>query len=62
MPPMTVEEVKHRICVGMETNPGDYCDSNEPDDEFAERIKAVRAVKTMAEIHGLLGLDSFMAY
>ena len=62
LPPVTLEEVKARVCEAMETNPGYYGDSEVVDAELKQRIAEVLAAGGIAEIIDLLGLDSFMAY
>jgi hypothetical protein len=62
MSPLTLDEVKARVCEAMETNPGYYGDSDEVDQDLRDRMAEVRAASGIAEITELLGLDSFMAY
>jgi len=62
MDPVTLEEVKARACAAMEAFPQDYCDADELETVFPERLRSVRAAQNIAAIHDLLGLDSFMAY
>ncbi|HET9159622.1 MAG TPA: hypothetical protein VFN88_03345 [Caulobacteraceae bacterium] len=62
MPPVTLDEVKARVCEAMEENPGYYGDSDTVDEELRNQMAEVRAAGGVAEIIELLGLDSFMAY
>jgi hypothetical protein len=61
MPPLTLDQVKDRVCEAMETNPGYYGDSDEVDQDLRDYMARVRAAGGIAEIIDLLGLDSLMA-
>jgi hypothetical protein len=58
-PPISLDEVKGRVCANIVAFPQDYSDI---DDHTAETIEAVRTARSAVEIHDLLGLDGFMAY
>jgi hypothetical protein len=60
--PVMLEDVKARVCAAMEAFPQDYCEADELETLFHERLASVRAARNIAVIHELLGLDSFMAY
>jgi len=63
MAPVTLDEVKARVCQSMELHPGYYGDSDTvEDDEVQSQLASVRSAKSIAEIQEVLGLDSFMAY
>lgn len=56
--PLSLAEVKARVLDSMETFAWDYGG----EEELASRLAEVRSAKSIASIHDLIGLDSFMAY
>jgi len=62
MAPLTLDDVKARVCASLESFPQDYCLDDERETVLAELLESVRAAKDIAALHELLGLDSFMAY
>ena len=60
--PVTLEEVKARVCESMEAFPQYYSESYERDAVVDEQIVSVRSAEKIADIPDFLGLDSFMAY
>lgn len=60
--PMTLDEVKARVCASMEAFPQYYTDSYEKDAVVDERMMSVRSAEKISDIPDILGLDSFMAY
>lgn len=63
MSPVSLDEVKARVCESMELHPGYYPDADAPEEEEARReLASVRSAKSIAEIQDILGPDSFMTY
>jgi hypothetical protein len=60
MTSISLDEVKARVRFSMETHPQDFYEADEA--AFLEAVESVRVAQSVAEIHDLLGLDSFMAY
>jgi hypothetical protein len=60
--PVSLDEVKDRVCASLEAFSRDYCADDERDEVLEPLLAKVRAVKDIASIHAPLGLDSFMAY
>jgi len=60
--PITLAEAQDRACAALRTFPQDYGGEDENDPMLEERIREVRSTTTIAGIHDVLGLDSFMAY
>lgn len=60
--PTTLGEVQTRTCASLRAFPQDWGADDENDPELARRMAEVRATTTIAAIHDVLGLDSFMAY
>ena len=60
--PVTLSEVQARVCAVLETHPH-FCDFDDDiEAETTKRVTAVKATKTIAEIHALVSFDNFMAY
>jgi hypothetical protein len=58
---VTVGEVRARACVSLKAFRQDWAEvGNDP--ALAQRLAEVGAIRSIAEIHDVLGLDSFMAY
>lgn len=62
MAPLTRDETCARVCSSMEAHPEFWCEDDERQTVLPERLARVRAVKSIAEIHDVLGLDTFEAY
>jgi hypothetical protein len=63
MAPVSLDEVKARVCESMELHPGFYRDSGALEEEELQReLTSVRSAKSISEIQDILGPDSFMAY
>lgn len=63
MAPMSLAEVKARVIAGLEAFPGYWCDDEaDPEPELAPRRAAVMAAASIAELHEIMGLDTFEAY
>ena len=63
MAPMSLAEVKAQVIVGLEAFPGYWCDDEaDPEPELAPRRAAVMAAASIAELHEIMGLDTFEAY
>ena len=60
--PVTLGEVQARACLSLKAFPTDWGAEDENDPLLAERLGEVGATKSIAEIHDVLGLDSFKAY
>jgi hypothetical protein len=60
--PISLEEIRSRTAASMEAFPTNYCEEDEMDSVFRKLVAKVRAARSVAKIHELLGLDSFMAY
>jgi len=60
--PLTRDEAQDRACASMLAFPQDFGAEDVDDPLLAQRISEVRATQSIAAIHEVLGLDSFMAY
>ncbi len=60
--PLTLDEVKDRVCSAMKAHPEFWCDDPESEAELSQRIRKVRRVKKIAGIDDVLGLDTFEPY
>ncbi len=60
--PFTRDEAQDRACASMRAFPQDFGAEDVDDPLLAQRISEVRATQSIAAIHEVLGLDSFMAY
>jgi hypothetical protein len=60
-PPVSLDEVKARACASLEAFPTDYGAEDASDPELRKLTAKVRSARSVARIHDLLGLDSFMA-
>jgi hypothetical protein len=58
----TLEEVQSRVCASMEAHPEFWCEDSERSTVFPQRLGEVRATQNIAQIHNVLGLDTFEAY
>lgn len=59
---VSLSEVRARACASLRASPQDW-GAEDADDAFLEqRIAEVSNTQTIAAIHEVLGLDSFMAY
>jgi hypothetical protein len=59
---VTLSEVQARACASLRAFPQDFGADDEGDPVLEQRLADVCSVKTIAAIHDVLGLDSFMAY
>lgn len=59
---LTLEETQERVCSAMQAHPLHWCEEVEVETVLVERIAEVRATKSIAEIHDILGLDTFRSY
>jgi hypothetical protein len=59
---LTLGEVQDRACASLNAFPQDWGAEGEDDPVLEQRLGEVRATRSIAEIHDVLGLDSFMAY
>lgn len=62
MPALSLPEIKERACASVEATSSDYCADDEREEVLEPLLAQVRAAKSVARIHDLLGLDSFKAY
>jgi hypothetical protein len=60
--PISLSEVKRRVCTGLEEFSGDYCADDQREEILEPMLAQVRSAKSIAATHDFLGLDSFMAY
>lgn len=60
--PLTFEEIKARAIAAVELTSEYYCAEDEREEILVPLLDQVRAASDVAEIHELLGLDSFMGY
>jgi hypothetical protein len=60
--PVPLPEIKERACASVEATSSDYCADDEREEVLEPLLAKVRAAKSVAKIHTLLGLDSFMGY
>lgn len=60
--PMSLTDVQARVCAAMRAHPDFWCEEEERDTVLPARLADVNAVATIADIHEVLGLDSFHAY
>ena len=60
--PLSLEEVKARVCAGIRAHPSYWCEEADRDAVLPERIAEVQSVISISEIHSILGLDDFRAY
>ncbi len=62
MTPLTLEEIKARASAAVELTSEYYCAEDERDEILVPLLDQVRAASDVAQIHELLGLDSFLSY
>lgn len=60
--PLTLEEIKARVIAAVELTSDNYCAEDERDEILVPLLEQVRTASDVAQIHELLGLDSFMGY
>ncbi|WP_332771965.1 hypothetical protein [Phenylobacterium sp.] len=60
--PLSFADVQARVCAAMRAHPDFWCEDEERDTVLPARLAEVSAVATIADIHEVLGLDSFHAY
>ena len=58
--PLSLEEIRERTCAAVARDPWVYADDDP--DLLQARLAALRGAPSVAAIHEMLGLDSFMAY
>jgi hypothetical protein len=59
---VTLSEAQARACASLRAFPQDFGADDEDDPVLEQRLADIRSTKTIAAIHDVLGLDSFMAY
>jgi hypothetical protein len=59
---VTLGEAQARACASLKAFPQDWGADDEDDPTLERRLAEVRATRSIAELHDVLGLDSFMAY
>jgi len=61
--PVSLDTIRERACASVEKNSSDYGAYDDNKEKILKPLLAkVRSAKSIARIHELLGLDSFMAY
>lgn len=60
--PISLAEVQARVCSAMKSHPDFWCEEDELDTVLPARLAEVSATPSIADIHEVLGLDSFHAY
>jgi len=60
--PISLAEVQARVCKAMSSHPDFWCEDDERDTVLPARLAEVNAIAAIADIHQVLGLDSFHAY
>lgn len=60
--PLSLPEIRERACASVEATSSDYCADDEREEILEPLLAKVRSASSVAEIHELLGLDSFMSY
>ena len=60
--PISLAGAQARVCAAMRAHPDFWCEDDERDTVLPGRLAEVNAVTTIADIHEVLGLDSFHAY
>ena len=60
--PISLADAQARVCRAMEAHPDFWCEDDERDTVLPARLAEVNATATIADIHQVLGLDSFHAY
>jgi hypothetical protein len=59
--PLTLQEVRRRVCEAMEAHREFWCDDDDQAN-FPGRIAEVSGTQTISAIHEVLGLDTFESY
>jgi len=59
---LSLGEVHARVCASMKAHPEFWCEPSEFETVLPRRLAEVQATKCIAEIHEILGLDTFEAY
>jgi hypothetical protein len=59
---ITLSEAQARACAALRAFPQDYGAEDKDDPVLKQRLAEVTGTRTIAAIHDVLGLDSFMAY
>lgn len=59
---LALAQVQDRVCEAMEAHPEFWCEDDERDTVLPKRLAEVRATGSIAEIHQVLGLDTFESY
>ena len=59
---ITLSEAQARACAALRAFPQDYGAEDKDDPVLKQRLAEVTGTRTIAAIHEVLGLDSFMAY
>ncbi|MFC3079581.1 hypothetical protein ACFODL_15890 [Phenylobacterium terrae] len=62
LPPLSLDEIKARAIAAVELTSEYYCAEDEREEILVPLLDQVRVASNVAQIHELLGLDSFMGY
>ena len=62
MAPLDLAAVQDRVCDAMQAHPLFWCEPSELETVLVERLAEVRSTRTIADIHHVLGLDTFRQY
>ena len=62
LPPLSLPQIRERACASVEATASDYCADDERQEVLEPLLAKVRSAKSVAKVHELLGLDSFMSY
>lgn len=60
--PISLADVQARVCDAMKSHPDFWCEDGEQETVLPGRLADVNAVRSIADVHKVLGLDSFHAY
>ena len=62
LPPLSLEEIKDRVCAAMLAHPLFWCEEEDQAAEMPVRLAEVRAVTSVAGLFDIMGLDTFGNY
>jgi hypothetical protein len=60
--PINLSDAQARVCAALRAFPQDYGALDEDDPALEVLLSEVNIKRSIADIHEILGLDSFMAY
>lgn len=60
--PVSLAEIKERVCASLEAFSQDYCADDEREEGLEPLLAQVRSADSVARIYDLTGLDNFMSY